>query len=151
MFTLQANVTQIWLFCSHCDSDLFLSWQCEQHKPHGIWSFQFRFVPLPYVVLNRIHVRCFAVMSDFMRLLRHSRSTFLKIPHWQETLKRFYIPKVIKTVAKGNQWKYSDVSELVCITVTTVQPKHEGSYHKSFKTLLSFVTSLSLFFHIACA
>jgi len=42
-------------------SDLFLSWQREQHKPHGIWSFHFWFVPLSYVVLNPIQVRCSAM------------------------------------------------------------------------------------------
>ncbi len=68
------------------------------------------------------------VMPDFMRLLRYSRSTFVIIPRWLETLKRFFIPKVIKTVAKGSQWKYSGVSELICITVATLQAKHEGSY-----------------------
>ncbi len=61
-FTLQANVSQIWFFVLPIrDSDLFLSWLCEQHKPHGIWSFQFWLVPLSYVVLNPIHVRWFAM------------------------------------------------------------------------------------------
>ncbi len=40
-------------------------------------------------------------------------ATFVTIQRSWETLKRFYIPKVIKTVAKSNQWKYSDVSELL--------------------------------------
>ncbi len=44
-------------FILTCDSDLFIWWQCEPHKSHGIWSFQFLFLPLPYVVLNLIKVR----------------------------------------------------------------------------------------------
>ncbi len=45
------------------------------------------------------------VMSDFMQLLGHSRSTFEIIPQLRETLQRFYTPKVIRRFAKGNQWK----------------------------------------------
>ncbi len=54
------------------DSDLFLPWQCEPHKLHGIWYFQFWFVPLPYVVLNPIHVRCFAMQLQCERTYRIS-------------------------------------------------------------------------------
>ncbi len=59
----------------------------------------------------------------------------------------FYIPKVIKTVAKSNQWK-CDMCQNTCITVTTLQAKHEVTYHNIFKILLSFFTSLSLLFHM---
>ncbi len=45
------------------------------------------------------------VMSDFMQLLAHFRSTFKIIPQLRETLQRFYTPKVIRRFAKGNQWK----------------------------------------------
>ncbi len=43
------------------DLDLIFSQQCEQHKSPGIWSFQFWFGPLSYVVLNQIQVWFFAV------------------------------------------------------------------------------------------
>ncbi len=48
----------------------------------------------------------------------------------------FYIPKVIKTVAKSNQWK-CDMCQNSCITVTTLQAKHEVTYHNIFKILFS--------------
>ncbi len=59
-----------------------------------------------------------------------------------ESLKRFYIPKVIKIIAEGSQWKYSYVSELISITMTTLQAKDEGSYHKSRHPWLYFLYCL---------
>ncbi len=93
----------------------FLSWQCEQHKPHGIWSLRFTSICGTKSDIGQMFCNAttlWTVMSDFMQLLRHSRSTFDIIPQWRETLQRFYIPKVIRRFVKGNQWK-CDMSEPV--------------------------------------
>ncbi len=78
------------------------------------------------------------VLLEFMQLLRRSRSTFV--------LQRFYIPKVIKTFAKGCQWKYSDVSELVSITETTLYTSKMRARIIKVSKLCSLLSHPYLFF-----
>jgi len=86
------------------------------------------FVPLPYVVLNPIQV---TLQGEFMRLLRHSRATFDTFLRSWEWLQRLNIPEV---VAKGSQWKDSDVSE----------PKYYSD--SSYKQTRGLISKTLLFF-----
>lgn len=46
-------------FCLHVT--LICLWHDSVNRTNHMGSFQFRFVPLPYVVLNPLQVRCFTI------------------------------------------------------------------------------------------
>ncbi len=80
------------------------------------------------------------VISEFMWHLYHTRSTFVIITRWQESLHRFYIvmitlwiwKKVVDAVSGETQrcWTYKYCSD------SSIQAKLTGSYRKYLKTLL---------------
>jgi len=115
-----------------CDSDLF--WLCEPLKPlsipHHMWSLiQYRSDVL----------QCWTVKSEFMRLLCHSRSTFVTSLHsWESDFTCTKLSReLLKVVGEGqgcdktHKWRF--------------YKQNVGLYHKCLKTLLCFSTSLSLF------
>ncbi len=125
IFFFCSHVTQI-CFChdsvnstNHMESDLFNSNLC--HFICGTKS------DTGQLFCNAIAV--WKVMLDFMRLLHHSRSTFVTIPRWRETLQRFYMPKAIKTIVKDNQWKCDvlelglhDILHAIVMRISSVKP-----------------------------
>ncbi len=105
------------IFCSHLStSDCFFSWQSEQHKPHGIWSFQFRFVPLPYVVLT-IQVRCFAMWLQSEQTYQNSCDFYVTLDQHLSQIcthgshfKDFTYPKLRNVVSVTTHNYYNDNS-----------------------------------------
>ncbi len=93
--------------CSHVTQICF--YHDNVNKPHGIWSFQFRFVPLPYVELNAIKVRCFAtVICCYLLSVIHVTCTSLDSALMGVT------SKILHTQSYQDLWKVVSESTVTC-------------------------------------
>lgn len=89
---------------------------------HGIWYFLFRFVPLPYVVLNQIQIQSFAMQPQSEQLYQNST---LDIHH--NSVVMGVTAKILQTGSslvgdscEGSQRMDSKVLELTSIMVTAL-------------------------------
>ncbi len=111
-------------------TNYFYSNSTEQHKSRGIWSFQFWFGPLSYMVLYQIWFLAGRPQSEqsywnsydlYITLEQHS-SQFCTGCHLEKT-------DMEDSCDGGSQWRDSEVFDLINIWGgTAVKAKHEGSY-----------------------
>lgn len=105
-------------------------------------SFQIRFMPLSYVVIDHVSDQIFSIewkCMRFLNIIQHCRHGFIQCQQWLSCKSNY------KITIWGNQWRCGQITLLIDIGRDALdQAKLEGTYHKRAMLVISVVTGSRL-------